>query len=81
MQDLPASIVRAGGSGRTTLQLVVGEDGKVTSCAGVRATGSPVFPEFACEMVTKYMRYEPALDAGNRPVATLVTTTFAYQMR
>ena len=76
---LPADIIRAGGSGRTHLRLIVGADGKPTMCVPLRTTGAPAFGEYACGVALKYACFEPALDAKGQPVGTVFSATVAYQ--
>jgi hypothetical protein len=77
-RNLPPAVLRAGRSGRAFLRLLLGPDGKPTTCAPLRTSGAAGFPEYACDTTLKYARYEPALDANGQPVGTVVFSTVLY---
>lgn len=79
-QGLPPDVVRAGGSGRAQLRLIVGPDGRATECRAVSTSGAPGFPDYACNTALRYARFAPAIDADGRPVATVFITTVSYQV-
>lgn len=80
-EGLPSEIVRAGGSGRAHVRLIVGSDGRPTTCIALRTSGAPGFGKYACDTALRYARFEPALDAQNRPVETAFFSTVAYEVR
>lgn len=76
----PADMVRAGRSGRVFIRLVVGADGRPTSCIPDKRSAETSFGEHACNTSMRHARFEPALDANGAPVASFYTTTLVYQV-
>lgn len=77
----PLDMLRQGKSGRVPIRVMVGADGKPTSCVASKGFAEPSFEEHACAATMRHARFEPALDAGGRPVASYFITTIVYQTR
>ncbi len=75
----PEKARATGASGRATLSLVIGADGRV---AGVelRSSSSPEFGR-ACEETLRGTRWVPPLDKAARPTATRVGYTCYFDVR
>ena len=80
-EDLPPDVVRFGGRGRAHLRLIVGPDGKPTTCVAFRGSGAPGFGKYACDKALKYAHFEPALDANSQPVGTAYFTIVSYDVQ
>ena len=74
----PARQLNVGRSGIAMIRLIVGVDGKPTSCITNKDAPDHEFDEQACEIVMRYARFEPALDANGAPTESLWTTTIVY---
>lgn len=74
----PSDMVRTGQSGRVNIRLIVGADGKPASCIPNIGPSNAAFDELACKMSMRYARFEPALDADGRPIASFFTTSIIY---
>lgn len=57
------------------LRVIVGADGKPTSCFTSKSSMSAKFDERACDIVMRRGRFEPALDASKTPVSSTYTVT------
>lgn len=68
-------------SGVSNIRLVVGADGRPTSCIPNKDTLDRSFDEHTCEVMMRHARFEPALDANGRPAASFWTTTVTYMTR
>ena len=80
LENYPADMVSAGKSGRVEARLIVGKDGKPTSCYP-RAFAEPSFLQAACNSLIQHARFEPALDGNGEPVAGTYFTTVVYETR
>ena len=76
----PSDMIRAGRSGRVFVRLIVGADGRPTSCIPDRRSAETSFGEHGCDISMRHARFEPALDANGAPVASFYTTTLVYQV-
>lgn len=78
--DYPDSAVREGVSGASVTRLNVTAEGKVTSCAVVVPSGSPDLDKATCSGALRRGRYEPAVAADGRKVASLVIFVVRWQI-
>lgn len=74
----PKEMLRKRRSGVAALRLIVGVDGKPTSCIPNKDSIDSAFDAHACEITMRHARFEPALDAGGRPTASFWTTRIVY---
>lgn len=75
----PEKARATGASGRATLSLVIGADGRVAGVE-VRSSSSPEFGR-ACEETLRGTRWVPPLDKAARPTATRVGYTCYFDVR
>ena len=64
--------------GTVNVQVSVGQNGRVSSCAPVRGSGNPGLDALTCRLVRQRARFAPALDAQGRPVASQAYATFVW---
>lgn len=67
--DYPKELRELGPSGTTWAEVIVGTNGRVTSCRISRPSGVPQFDAKTCQILVQRFRYRPARDAAGRPVA------------
>ena len=67
--------------GTVEVQVTVEPDGRVSRCAAVRGSGNPGLDALTCNLVQQRARFNPALDAQGRPVASQTFTTFFWGRR
>ncbi len=79
-EHYPPEMVRTGQGASIQTRLIVGSDGKPTSCHVQVHISHPSFEEAACDLLMRHARFEPALDASGAPVASFYTTTLVYQV-
>jgi len=77
-EDYPSEMVRAGKSGRVPVRMIIGKDGRPTSCQAV-GLAEQSFVEAACSSMMRYARFNPALDGNGEPTTGSYTTTIIYQ--
>lgn len=66
--DYPASALRSGATGRVVAEWEVAEDGAVEGCRVIQSSGSTALDNATCRLATSRLRYDPARDAGGRPI-------------
>ncbi|HYC94807.1 MAG TPA: TonB family protein [Sphingomicrobium sp.] len=67
--------------GTVAVQVTVEPDGRVSRCAPVRGSGNAGLDALTCSIVQQRARFNPALDAQGRPVASQTYTTFFWGRR
>lgn len=79
-QRYPSEMIRAGRSAYIRIRLIVGTDGKLSSCNVQIEAQHPVFQETACRILMRHARFEPTLDARGSPIASYFTTAIIYRV-
>jgi protein TonB len=79
-ENYPARAIRDEIEGRVGVRVTVGSNGRVTACSVSSSSGSPVLDDAACEGMTRYARYNPALDDAGNPTTGSASTTIVYQL-
>jgi hypothetical protein len=74
----PTEMLRKRRSGIAAIRLVIGVDGRPTSCIPNKDAPDRAFDEYACEATMRYARFEPALDANGQPTPSFWTTRIVY---
>lgn len=77
-EGLPREVLKEAWRGRADIRIIVGPLGRPSSCGALGSSRETAFGKYACEMVMRYARYEPALDASGEPVASVYVTTITY---
>lgn len=78
--NYPPKAAREERQGRVGLRVTIGADGKVTSCSVTSSSGSPDLDAAACDGMTRYARYNPALDDAGNPIAGAASTAIQYRL-
>jgi protein TonB len=60
-------------SGRVGITVKVNTDGRVSNCRVARSSGDGSIDALMCQLTLRYVRFEPARDPSDRPVAQDVT--------
>ncbi len=68
--DYPADALNEGNSAIVNFRLTVDPQGKPAGCAVQGGTLGPKFREITCSLLLKRARFQPALDAQAKPVAS-----------
>jgi hypothetical protein len=68
--DYPTNAFLAKEQAVITARLMIGVDGSVTGCEVLRSFAPPTFQDPTCRLLTRRARFEPALDANGKPVAS-----------
>ncbi|MBO9518007.1 MAG: TonB family protein [Porphyrobacter sp.] len=79
-ENYPARAIRDETEGRVGVRVTIGANGRVTSCSVSNSSGSSVLDDAACEGMTRYARYNPALDDDGNPTTGQASTTIVYQL-
>ena len=65
-------------NGTVRVRLMVGPDGRTTSCHIQVPSQDPSFEETTCEKLMKVSKFEPALDADGKPIGSYFVTKVAF---
>lgn len=80
MDNYPARAVRDEIEGRVGVRVTVGSNGRVSGCTVSNGSGSSILDEAACQDITRYGRFTPALDDAGNPISGNWGTTIVYQL-
>ena len=78
--DYPDAAIRAGEAGVTRVRVAVGTDGRATSCAVSRSSGSSALDQAACRLVRSRSRFTPATDTGGAKVARTLDLPVTWRL-
>jgi len=79
-ENYPARAIRDEIEGRVGVRVTVGPNGRVTACSVSNSSGSSILDDAACDGMTRYARYNPALDDAGNPTTGSASTTIVYQL-
>jgi protein TonB len=79
-ENYPARAIRDETEGTVGVRVTIGSNGRVTACSVSSSSGSPVLDEAACDGMTRYARYNPALDDAGNPTTGSASTRIVYQL-
>lgn len=79
--DYPASALREGEQGSVVVRIRVDPDGRVGECVPVSSSGSDALDRGTCHVITRRVRFEPALDAQGNPVAAMMVSRITWRFR
>jgi protein TonB len=78
--NYPTRAAREEREGRVGVRVSIGPDGKVSSCSVSSSSGSPDLDEAACDGMTRYARFNPALDDAGNPTTGSYSTAIVYKL-
>jgi len=78
--DYPPSMLSKGMPGLVHFRLTVGEDGVPVSCHIQQSTNPEGFDAAVCKAMMRRARFEPALDAGDKPMKAYYLNTVRFQI-
>ena len=79
-ENYPARAIRDETEGTVGVRVTISPQGRVTSCSVTGSSGSSVLDEAACDGMTRYARYNPALDDAGNPTTGQASTRIVYQL-
>ena len=78
--NYPSAALRKEIEGTVGVRVTVGPDGRVSACSVSSGSGSGDLDSAACDGMTRYARFEPALDAGGNPTSGSFSTRIVYKI-
>ena len=78
--DYPLDMLRSGQSAIVEFRLSIGPDGKPTACHIQSTTRPKEFDDAVCKSVMRRARFDPALDADGKPLASFYRNTVRFQI-
>ena len=79
-RNYPRRAERDGIEGNVTVRVTVGPDGRVSACSVSASSGNADLDAAACDGMTRYARYDPALDQNGNPIPDSDTRTISYRL-
>ena len=79
-QNYPRRAEREGIEGSVGVSVTVTPDGRVGACSVTRSSGSSDLDAAACDGMTRYARFNPALDSAGNGISDQYATTIVYQL-
>lgn len=77
-ENYPSRAQAEGRGGRVTARLSIGPDGRVTACTVSGSSGHSDLDSAACTGLTRYARFDPALNDAGEPIASSITKAIRY---
>ena len=78
--NYPSAALRKEIEGTVGVRVTVGPDGRVSGCSVTGSSGSGDLDSAACDGMTRYARFEPALDVGGNPTSGSFSTRIVYKI-
>ncbi|GGB93115.1 hypothetical protein GCM10011494_09420 [Novosphingobium endophyticum] len=78
--NYPTRAAREEREGRVGVRVSINTDGRVSSCSVTSSSGSPDLDEAACDGMTRYARFNPALDTAGNPTTDTYSTAIVYRL-
>ncbi|CCA94311.1 MULTISPECIES: energy transducer TonB [unclassified Novosphingobium] len=78
--NYPTRAAREEREGRVGVRVSINADGRVSSCSVTSSSGSPDLDEAACDGMTRYARFNPALDTAGNPTTDTYSTAIVYKL-
>lgn len=78
--NYPPRALREEVEGTVGVRVSIGPDGRVSACSVSRSSGSSVLDDAACKGMTRYARFNPALDDAGNPTTGSFATGIQYKL-
>lgn len=78
--NYPTRAVREEREGRVGVRVTIDAEGRVSACSVTSSSGSPDLDAAACDGMTRYARYNPALDDAGNPTSGNAVTAIVYKL-
>ncbi|WP_324829053.1 energy transducer TonB [Qipengyuania zhejiangensis] len=78
--NYPRRAEREGTEGSVGVNVTISPDGRVSACSVTRSSGSSDLDSAACDGMTRYARFDPALDTAGNAISDSYSTTIVYQL-
>jgi protein TonB len=80
VENYPSRALREEVEGTVGVSVTVGANGRVSGCRVSRSSGSKVLDDAACKGMTRYARFDPALNDAGNPVSGSWGISIRYQI-
>ena len=77
----PAEAKRLNVQGRVGISLVVGGNGRVSSCRVTGSSGSGQLDDTTCRIATRSLRFDPAKDTDGNPIESTWPMTIRWELK
>jgi periplasmic protein TonB len=80
MDNYPARALRDETEGTVGVRVTINAEGRVAGCSVTSSSGSGVLDDAACADLTRYARFNPALDDAGNPTSGSWSTRIVYRI-
>jgi len=80
MDNYPARALRDETEGTVGIRATINAEGRVSGCSVTSSSGSGVLDDAACADLTRYARFNPALDDAGNPTSGSWSTRIVYRI-
>ena len=80
MDNYPARALRDETEGTVGIRATINAEGRVSGCSVTSSSGSSVLDDAACADLTRYARFNPALDDAGNPTSGSWSTRIVYRI-
>lgn len=81
IENYPSRAIRNEEQGTVGLTVTVNAEGRVAGCRVTSSSGSNTLDDAACKDITRYARFNPALDDAGNPTSASWSTRIVYQLQ
>lgn len=78
--DYPRRAAQRGEQGTVSFRVTVGPNGRVEGCEVTSTSGSAELDRAACQGVSRYARFDPALNDAGEPIAASWSSAITYRL-
>ena len=79
-ENYPRRAEREGTEGTVGVRVTVGADGRVSACTVTSSSGSSDLDSGACDGMTRFGRFDPALNDAGNPISSSYSTRIVYKL-
>jgi protein TonB len=79
-EGYPQRAIRREIQGSVGVSVVIGTNGRVSSCSVTASSGESVLDDGACSAMERYARYDTALDDAGNPTTGRDSLTIVYRL-
>ncbi|GGY99873.1 TonB family protein [Novosphingobium colocasiae] len=79
-ENYPTRAARDNIEGRVGVRVTIGPDGRVSGCSVSSSSGNSDLDSAACDGMTRYARFNPALDDAGSPTSGSYSTAIVYKL-
>ena len=80
MENYPSRAIRREIEGTVGVTVTVGTNGRVSGCTVSSSSGESILDSAACDDITRFARFNPALNDAGQPISASWSTRIVYRL-